>query len=70
MGPRCGKSSLLAGRLIKTQVASIIYDNGKNKYKAKCGASLEGMGVIRLDARAGPVRLVPVVLPLYPGPTH
>jgi len=31
----------LQGLNIKTQVASIIYDNSKNKYKAKCGASLE-----------------------------
>ena len=27
--------------LVLIKVASIIYDNSKNKYKAKCGASLE-----------------------------
>jgi len=31
----------LEGLNVKTQVASSIYDDSKNKYKAKCGASLE-----------------------------
>ena len=34
-------SSWLEGLNIRTQVASLVYDNSKNKYKVKCGASLE-----------------------------
>jgi len=34
-------ASWLEGLNIRTQVASSVYDNSKNKYKVKCGASLE-----------------------------
>jgi len=34
-------SDWLEGLNVKTQVASSIYDDSKNKYKSKCGASLE-----------------------------
>ena len=34
-------SSWLEGLNIRTQVSSSVYDNSKNKYKVKCGASLE-----------------------------
>ena len=34
-------TSWLEGLNIRTQVASSVYDNSKNKYKVKCGASLE-----------------------------
>ena len=34
-------ASWLEGLNIRTQVASSVYDNSKNKYRVKCGASLE-----------------------------
>ena len=34
-------TSWLEGLNIRTQVASSVYDNSKNKYRVKCGASLE-----------------------------
>jgi len=58
--------SWLEGLDIRTQVSSSIYDTTRNKYKVMW-SQFRGVGKLRVDAQAGSLWVVPMVLQVLPG---